>query len=231
MFADLYNTITINLRLAQTTDLEVAVYWSELMFISERVVYKNTFDTEGYFKLDRDYVERQTTLSIDAQSRCDRILSELGVLEVQGDRVRVDAEKMTGLIASVGDSKTYLSSIKNRVKMRTAAEEKARKQEIMANRCKKSVSEFDPDIRSRYYDLIDSLVGDRKMTAGIVKSIQRTIDSYTDTKDIKLQLLDMLIQSHGTDASRAIHDYERYRVDMKTSRVEEEKRLDTERRF
>lgn len=51
-----------NIKLATLTSLHVAVYFSYILKISDRVKTKARFDDEGFFRLDRKYVENKTTL-------------------------------------------------------------------------------------------------------------------------------------------------------------------------
>ena len=59
-FISIYDEGRYNRKLVKLTNLNTAVYWSELLEIIEQVVRKKKFDDDGYFKLDRKYMEDQT---------------------------------------------------------------------------------------------------------------------------------------------------------------------------
>ena len=69
MYLDLFDELKLNKRLVKVAGFEVAAYWAELQSILKQVVKKQTMDERGFFPLDRDYVERETTLTV---SRCGR---------------------------------------------------------------------------------------------------------------------------------------------------------------
>ena len=72
-----------NRKFARLVGITAAVYWSEILDISTKVVKKKKFDDEGYFKVDRKYIEERTALTVEEQLDCDSILTNIGVLEVQ----------------------------------------------------------------------------------------------------------------------------------------------------
>ena len=85
MYNDIINNVSFNVKTAHLLGLNTAVYWAVLCDISLQVVKKQTYDDEGYFHLDRDYVERQTALSHTEQMNCDTQLSKVGLLQVHRD--------------------------------------------------------------------------------------------------------------------------------------------------
>lgn len=82
MYNDIINNVSFNVKTAHLLGLNTAVYWAVLCDISVQVVKKQTYDADGYFKLDREYVEAQTALSTKEQYNCDTQLSKVGLLQV-----------------------------------------------------------------------------------------------------------------------------------------------------
>lgn len=95
------NFISVNRKLASLYGLHTAVYIAELSNIIRRVVAKQTATPEGFFPLDRAYIEERTTLSAEAQHACDRALNKLGVVMVNPENdnsIKVDMGKLVGIL-------------------------------------------------------------------------------------------------------------------------------------
>jgi hypothetical protein len=80
LYLDLFDELRLNKRLVRIAGFEVAAYWAELQSILKQVVKKGTADEFGFFTLDRDFMERETTLTVAKQLKCDEALLKLGVL-------------------------------------------------------------------------------------------------------------------------------------------------------
>ena len=80
MYLDLFDEIRLNKKLVKIVGFEIAAYWSELQSILKQVVKKQTMDEQGFFTLDREFVERETTLTIAKQLKCEEKLVSLGVI-------------------------------------------------------------------------------------------------------------------------------------------------------
>lgn len=63
MYLQLFDELRLNKRLLKLAGFEVAAYWAELQSVLKQVVKKQTADEQGFFNLDRDYLERETTLT------------------------------------------------------------------------------------------------------------------------------------------------------------------------
>ena len=57
LYLDLFDEIRLNKKLVKIVGFEVAAYWSELQSILKQVVKKQTMDEQGFFTLDREFVE------------------------------------------------------------------------------------------------------------------------------------------------------------------------------
>ena len=64
-----------NRKFARIVGLEAAVYWSEILEVLDRVLEKKTFDNDGWFTLDRDYIKKRTTFSEEKPKECEEISS------------------------------------------------------------------------------------------------------------------------------------------------------------
>lgn len=199
-----------NRKLAKMTNLQTAVYWSELLDIITRVVKKKKFDSEGYFKVDRRYIEDQTGISKEDQLQSDSILSELDVLEVSiidENSIRVRLSTMEKLLIS--DAVTVVENAKKKVskiEKRSAAEGK---KIGIINRLKSNLLELEPNdsVRSMYAGWID-VVYDK----GICKRSQleifiNDINKYTDNPNIKIEIIKIATTLGYRNAEWAINKF------------------------
>ena len=198
-----------NRRLAQLTNLPTAVYWSELLLVCSRVTEKKTYDVDGYFKLDRDYMTRRTTLSVDEQLEADSILTNLGVLDPYPDdpnRMRVDLQKMCNIL--IDETFKPSKTLKKNLTASKAQKSEAKKQGILIT-MKNCISELDPDIKSKYESWIDSVYASKRfLTKVLIQNFETSINKYvsnnwsatfTINKEVKLKLLDIAIRTGYTD--------------------------------
>ena len=110
MYLDLFDELRLNKRLIKLTSFEVAAYWAELQSILKQVVKKRTADEHGFFTLDRDYVERETTLTLAKQLKCEAKLIEMGVMAKDPDnpnRITIGVNNMIELITDEDTKKLY----------------------------------------------------------------------------------------------------------------------------
>ena len=80
MYLDLFDELRLNKRLVKLAGFEVAAYWAELQSILKQVSKKGTADERGFFTLDRDFMERETTLTLAKQLKCEEKLITMGVV-------------------------------------------------------------------------------------------------------------------------------------------------------
>lgn len=112
MYNDIINNVSFNVKTAHLLGLHAAVYWAVICDISVQVVKKGTYDDQGYFKLDREYVEAQTALSPAEQMNCDTQLSKVGLLQVHKDdpdRIGLYIKNWVALITE--DDPTTLNAV------------------------------------------------------------------------------------------------------------------------
>ena len=106
MYLDLFDELRLNKKLVKIAGFEVAAYWAELQSILKQVVKKQTMDEQGFFNLDRDFVERETTLTITKQLKCDDKLISLGVMlkdPINPNRIAI---AVNGMVAVITDEDT-----------------------------------------------------------------------------------------------------------------------------
>ena len=212
-----------NRKLVKMTNLQTAVYWSEILDIIIRVVKKKKFDNEGYFKVDRKYIEEQTGISKEDQIQSDSILAELDVLEVNvidENLIRVRLSTMEKLLIS--DAVAVVEKAKkkvNKVEKRSAAEGK---RIGIINRLKLDLLELEPNesIRSAYAGWIDVVYDKGICKKSQVEIFINDINKYTDNPKTKIEIINLATTLGYRSAEWAINKYSpssNIGVDQKTS--------------
>ena len=80
MYLDLFDELRLNKRLVKISGFDVAAYWAEIQSVLKQVVKKQTADERGFFTLDRNYIERETTLTVTKQLKWEEKLVAMGVV-------------------------------------------------------------------------------------------------------------------------------------------------------
>lgn len=203
MYLDLFNELRLNKRLCKLVGFEVAAYWSELQSILKQVVKKRTADEHGFFTLDRDYVERETTLTINKQLKCEAKLVEMGVLAKDPDnpnRITISVNNMIEIITDEDTKKLRKSTKANK------DEAKAAKVAGMKEGMKRFILEQDIELRYAYEQWIDGMIdaANCKFTKAVVQLFEKTVTAYTTDKATRLKIIEIATASSYRDANWAI---------------------------
>lgn len=204
MYLDLFDELRLNKRLIKLTNFEVAAYWAELQSILKQVVKKQTADEHGFFTLDRDYVERETTLTLAKQLKCEAKLIEMGVMAKDPDnpnRITIGVNNMIELITDEDTKKLKKSSTKA-----NKEEAKAAKIEGMKETMKRFIVEQDEELRAAYYRWIEGMIdaANCRFTKAVVQVFEQTVTGYTTDKATRLRIIDIATASSYRDANWAI---------------------------
>lgn len=204
MYLDLYDELRLNKRLIRLTSFEVAAYWAELQSILKQVVKKRTADEHGFFTLDRDYVERETTLTINKQLKCEDKLIELGVMAKDPENPNRIAIGVNNMIELITDEDT--KKLKKTTKA-TKDEAKAAKIAGMKETMKRFIVETDEELRSAYYRWIDGMIdaANCKFTKVVVQLFEKTVTEYTPDKNKRLKIIEIATINSYRDANWAIN--------------------------
>lgn len=206
MYLDLFDELRLNKRLIKIAGFEVAAYWAELQSVLKQVVKKQTADEQGFFTLDRDYIERETTLSIAKQLKCEEKLITMGVIAKDPNpdnpnRLTISVSNMVEIITNEDTTKLRKSS------KATKDEAKAAKVAGMKATMKKAIVETDPHIRRAYELWIDGMIdaANCRFTKAVVQSFENTITEYTTDKATRLEIIRIATASSYRDATWAIN--------------------------
>jgi adenine-specific DNA glycosylase len=204
MYLDLYDNLTINRKLLKIAGPEVAVYWAEVSYIMLRVVRKGTHDEGGFFCLDREYMERATTLTITKQLKCEDRLIELGALirdPEKPNRIAIGVNNMIEIISGE-DTKKLKKSTKA-----AKDEAKAAKVEGIKASMKRALTEQDPEVRKALELWVEGMIdaANCRFTKAVVQLFEKTVNDYTKDKATRLKIIEIATTNSYRDATWAIN--------------------------
>ena len=204
MYLDLFDELRLNKRLIKLTNFEVAAYWAELQSILKQVVKKQTADEQGFFTLDRDYVERETTLTLTKQLKCDEKLVAMGVLVKDQDNPNRLSISVSNMIEIITDEDT--KKLKKPSTKANKEEAKAAKVEGMKLNMKKALVEDDLELRRAYELWIDGMIdaANCRFTKAVVQLFEQTVTNYTPDKAKRLKIIEIATVNSYKDATWAI---------------------------
>lgn len=202
MYLDLFDELRLNKRLVKIAGFEVAAYWAELQSVLKQVVKKQAADEHGFFILDREYVERETTLTINKQLKCDEKLISLGVMLKDNTNPNRLAIAVNGMVAVITDEDTTKLKKTSAVKK----DEKAAKIAGIKANMKKALLETDTELRAAYERWIDGMVdaANCRFTKAVVQLFEQTVTSYTSDKAKRLRIIEIATANSYKDATWAI---------------------------
>ena len=204
MYLDLFDELRLNKRLIKLTSFEVAAYWAELQSILKQVVKKRTADEHGFFTLDREYVERETTLTIAKQLKCEDKLVAMGVLAKDPEnpnRITISVNNMIEIITDEDTKKLKKSGTKA-----NKEEAKAAKIEGMKETMKRFIIEQDEELRAAYCRWIEGMIdaANCRFTKAVVQVFEQTVTDYTPDKNKRLKIIEIATINSYRDANWAI---------------------------
>jgi hypothetical protein len=203
MYLDLFDELRLNKRLVKIAGFEVAAYWAELQSILKQVKKKQTNDEQGFFTLDREYVERETTLTLSKQLKCEEALINMGVVmkaPEDANRLAIDVANMIEIITNEDTKKLKKTrAIKK--------DEKAAKIAGIKATMKKAILETDSEVRAAYERWIEGMIDSQscRFTKQTVQIFEETVSKYTNDKSLRLKIIEIATLNSWKDATYAIN--------------------------
>lgn len=208
-----YNYIQVNTKLINLFGLNIATYWAELLNIYPRVIKKKkneVIQSNGFFLVDREYIKSRTSLDLSEQLTCDKVLVKLGVVavdETDSNRICISLKTMYDILTEDDDKTLAAFQKKAKVKKVSASEAKAA---MIRDNLKNNVVETDLDLLKAYHNWIDAVLDSKNwMNKTTIEIFQRTVQTYTDSKTIKLKIIEIATIHGYKDAAWAINMYEK----------------------
>lgn len=193
------NYISVNISIINILGLKHAVYISEILSIYNKAQRKNAIE-DNYFCIDRDYIQKRTSITKDSQKKIDEELKLLGILEVKDDNIiKFNIDTLTKTINKNEDKKISVRNgqIKKQVK------------ESQDEKCKKAIRCKNEELRKAWYEWIDEMMS-KFQYIGVKQTLknQEILDNFCNHNlDLALKILDIATTNGWKDIQKVLDLY------------------------
>ena len=216
MLIDLLNSanyIMVNMEAIRIFGLNTAVYCSELLNIYKKAVVKNKLYNETYFKIDREYMKKQTSLEIEDQLKCDLNLRKVHIItpdETDPDIIYFDVEVYASILSS--EDVKLLDTVSSKVKVENPKNIKQVQRDRIIIALKEAIECKTLPVLQKLQEWIDSVMADPKkfLSKQQVVAFKSRLDDYCNGDLQKaLDIIDIATIHGYVDCQWAINLYER----------------------
>lgn len=153
------NVGTYNITLAQVLGLNTAVYCSELLAIYKKALVKNKMvgDQQIYFKVDRKYIYKRTSLTIEQQLNIDGKLVEKRFLYKDPENPDVMYLNLTVLVSTIANENVEVISNLKEFFNESPSEIKRTRREKKVSSLQKSIDTPYPEVNAALRDWIAAI--------------------------------------------------------------------------
>lgn len=208
-----YSFLSVSVKMINMFGTSMAIYWAELLNIYPRVIHKKFEELQndnGYFTVDREYVQSRTGLSLEEQYANDQAFVRLGVLAVHPDcpnKIAIALNTMLEILAE--DDAKQIKSLQKTARIKVKDTSTGKILALINNYCAKLQAKT-PQLQAAYCDWIESICTNKKpLSNPAIKQFQADIDAYTDDERIQLEIIKLATSACYTVASWAISSWER----------------------
>lgn len=208
MFLDILSqdsTIVINKKIAQTLGLKTAVYTAEIVELYKKAFNEGAIDNEHYIlKPDTEFIKADTTLMPDEQALALANLVNVGIIDVDGDKLRLRPDILVAFITN-----SNVSGLTDLLEGIAADKEavKANKQEYMKEALKKGIKESDPKFAEMIKAWVDSAYSVRPVSKAALQLFIKKIKDYTNDPYARVRIAEIAVAKNYVDATWAIDLY------------------------
>lgn len=216
MLIDLLNSsnyIMVNMDAIRIFGLNTAVYCAELLNIYKKAVTKKKLYDDIYFKIDREYIKKQTSIEIEDQLKCDANLVKVNIIKISEenpDIIYFDVEVFASILAC--EDIKLLDHVSSKVKVSNPKGTKQAQRDRIIIALKESIECRTYEILVALKDWIDSVMADPKkyLSKQQVAAFKNRLDDYCNGDLQKALDIIGLATIHGyVDCQWAINLYER----------------------
>lgn len=208
---DSQNYVMVNRDAIRILGVTTAIYCSELLIICKKARNKNKLFEDKYFKVDRNYVKKSTSIEIEEQLKCDLNLKKVSIIEVNEnnpDLIYFNDEIYASILSS--QDVKLLDSISKKVKVENPKNLKKTKEERLIIALKEGIDCRTPEVLQALRNWIDSIYSSGK---GISKQqiaiFKDKIDEYCNGDLEKaLKIIEIATVHNYIDCQWAINIYE-----------------------
>lgn len=237
MLIDLLNSsnyIMVNMDAIRIFGLNTAVYCAELLNIYKKAVTKKKLYNDVYFKIDRDYIKKQTSIEVEDQLKCDANLLKVNIIKVDEenpDIIFFDVEVYASILSS--EDVKLLDKVSAKVKVSNPKGTKQVQRDRIIIALKESIECKTYEVLTALKGWIDSVMADPKryLSKQQVAAFKERLDDYCNGDLQKALEIIRLATIHAyVDCQWAINVYERNnqpnrsQLQINTVRVTEQKK-------
>ena len=203
------NSISVNYRTIQIFGLPTAVYLTELINIYKKATRKNKLVEDGYFKVDRKYVNNVLCLTPEEQIICDLNLIKTSVLKKSSDNpdiLKIDIKLYLSLLCSE-DMKLY-DDVKKQMKVQKPKGTKESQRQQYINVLKNSIECSNYELLTALRDWVECVYARTNgfLSKSSIKIFQDTLNSYTKGDlDLALRVVQIATVQGYRDCQWAIN--------------------------
>jgi hypothetical protein len=218
------NYISYNIKVAEILGLHPAIYLSELMNINDKAIRKDKVN-DSSFILDRDYVSKRTTLSVDEQLDVESNLIKLGIVDKPNDDkdcIVLNINVLTSLMMSADEE--LIGTVKKLSKGKGEKKTRVTKSDAIRQNLKANITTTNMELIEAYSDWIDSVFSKEGwMSKKAVLMGQTVVDDFSKRDlDVALQLIS-IASIHGyRDMNWAVNKYKeqhKFRIEVSQNQI------------
>ena len=193
--------------------LNTAVYCAELLNIYKKAVTKKKLYDDVYFKIDREYIKKQTSIEIEDQLKCDANLLKVDIIKINEenpDIIFFDVEVYASLLSS--EDIKLLDKVSAKVKVANPKGTKQAQRDRIIVALKESIECKTYEVLAALKGWIDSVMADPKryLSKQQVAAFKDRLDDYCNGDLQKALEIIRLATVHAyVDCQWAINVYER----------------------
>ena len=208
------NYVSFNVKLAEILGLHPSIYISELLNINDKAIRKEKMN-ESSFSLDREYIKKRTTLSVEEQLGIEKNLIKLGIIEkptANVDCIILNINVLTTLLMST--DKELLENVEKLAKLKTKKSSTTKAEAIRQN-LKTNIQTTNVELLCAYSEWIDAVYAKQGwMSKQAVVSGQTAVDDFSNRNlDVAIAVINIAAIHGYVDMQWAINKYnEQYRV-------------------
>lgn len=228
------NYIMVNRDAIRIFGLNTAVYCSELLNIYKKAVEKKKLINDSYFKVDRNYILKQTSISIEDQIKCDLNLVKVNIIQVNKedpDIINFNVETFASIL-SCEDVK-ILDNVSKKVKVANPKSAKATQRERIIINLKNSIQCRTYELLIALRDWIDSVMSDpnKYLSVQQVALFKDKIDDYCNGDlQLALEIVRIATVHQYIDCQWAINAHEKdIKVQESISNMNRKQNIDVRR--
>ena len=210
---DTSNSITVNYRTIQLFGLPTAVYFTELLNIYKKATNKNKLIDEKYFKVDRTYINKMISLTVEEQLVCDLNLIKTSILKKSADNpdiLTLDINLYLSLLSS--EDVKLTEDVRKLMKTQKPKGTKLSQRQYLINNLKDSIECSNYELLTALRGWVDGVYSNPNgfLSKQSIKIFQQTLNDYTKGDlDLALQIVNVATTHGYRDCQWAINYLEK----------------------